>query len=645
MSRESLEQYRQALREGQRFAKAAESAGRSPCLPTLDQLIQPEAALQKCDLGLVQIPMDMIVGSESAGRSASLAGNFMPLMEEGSEFAQKWRAVCDAHLSDEGLRDPIQCDEYLGQFYVREGHKRVSVLRSFHAPTVPGLVTRLLPPPDDTPERRLYSEFLDFYRLSGQYGLALRSPGSFRRLQAALGMEPDHEWTEAEKRSFRAGYWRFREAWDRVRPHDLDVTAAEALLSWLEIQPFSALKEEMNLDRALEPLAADLRARSAPDPIAVSTGPAEKSRGLVSRIWSAARVSPLTAGFFYGFSPETSPWTAAHEQGRLYLAEKLGGRVETKAYLAPGGDWYAAMKRAVEQDRLQAVFATIPPMMDDCRKLAAEFPGVKVLACDLSQPHPSVRAYYSRMYECKFIAGAVAGAMAEGPLLGYIADYPIFGALAGVNAFALGAQWTRPGVRVRLAWSCQTEKPLAALQSAGIRVICGRAGAPGSADQPPEYGLFRLGEGDSAQPLALPCWQWGVMYEKLVRAMLDGSWEAGGGKAVNYWWGLGSGAVDVQWSDSLPSGVRRLAELLKGSVAHGTLLPFQTAVRDQSGALRCDETSALTPEDIMRMDWLCDAVEGDIPSFDQLLPRAQRLVRLLGVYRDEIAPEKAEKQL
>ena len=27
MSRESLEQYRQALREGQRFAKAAESAG------------------------------------------------------------------------------------------------------------------------------------------------------------------------------------------------------------------------------------------------------------------------------------------------------------------------------------------------------------------------------------------------------------------------------------------------------------------------------------------------------------------------------------------------------------------------------------------------------------------------------------------
>ena len=90
---------------------------------------------------------------------------------------------------------------------------------------------------------------------------------------------------------------------------------------------------------------------------------------------------------------------------------------------------------------------------------------------------------------------------------------------------------------------------------------------------------------------------------------------------------------------------RRLAELLKASVADGTLLPFHTAVRDQSGALRCDETNALTPEGIMRMDWLCDAVEGAIPSFDQLLPRAQQLVRLLGVYRDDIAPEKAEKQL
>ena len=38
--------------------------------------------------------------------------------------------------------------------------------------------------------------------------------------------------------------------------------------------------------------------------------------------------------------------------------------------------------------------------------------------------------------------------------------------------------------------------------------------------------------------------------------------------------------------------------------------------------------------------WLCSCVEGDIPSYDQLLPVSRTLVRLQGVYRDQIPPEK-----
>ena len=42
----------------------------------------------------------------------------------------------------------------------------------------------------------------------------------------------------------------------------------------------------------------------------------------------------------------------------------------------------------------------------------------------------------------------------------------------------------------------------------------------------------------------------------------------------------------------------------------------------------------------MHMDWLCDAVEGSIPKFEELIPQAQAIVRLQGVYRDQILPEK-----
>lgn len=47
----------------------------------------------------------------------------------------------------------------------------------------------------------------------------------------------------------------------------------------------------------------------------------------------------------------------------------------------------------------------------------------------------------------------------------------------------------------------------------------------------------------------------------------------------------------------------------------------------------------------MKMDWFCDNVDGKLPSFESLLPKSQSLVRLLGVYRKYIPPEKESHQL
>ena len=66
---------------------------------------------------------------------------------------------------------------------------------------------------------------------------------------------------------------------------------------------------------------------------------------------------------------------------------------------------------------------------------------------------------------------------------------------------------------------------------------------------------------------------------------------------------------------------------------------------DQQGVERSDGSRSFSPEEIMTMDWLCDNVEGSIPGYDELIPPARELVRLLGVYRDSIPPEKEEKQL
>ena len=52
--------------------------------------------------------------------------------------------------------------------------------------------------------------------------------------------------------------------------------------------------------------------------------------------------------------------------------------------------------------------------------------------------------------------------------------------------------------------------------------------------------------------------------------------------------------------------------------------------------VRNDGSRVFTPDELLRMDWLCHNVIGSIPTFDELLPMSQSIVRELGVYKDKI---------
>lgn len=57
-------------------------------------------------------------------------GSLMYRTEVQQEFALKWINLCIANLGEEGNHDPIERFEYLGNFYIQEGNKRVSFLRT-----------------------------------------------------------------------------------------------------------------------------------------------------------------------------------------------------------------------------------------------------------------------------------------------------------------------------------------------------------------------------------------------------------------------------------------------------------------------------------------------------------------------------------
>lgn len=648
MSYEASEQYAKALKSGQKYLKNAQAQGLDPYPAVLDEIESRYEIVGRVELGLLNIPAELIVGTRSAGRTAALAGNFMPLLEPDTEFGTKWIRLCEAH-AEEGIRDPILAYEFLGKFYVQEGNKRVSVLKSYDAPTVAAKVIRDLPARSEEPEIKRYYEFLQFYNLTGLYGLDMEKPGDYGRLLAALGMEEGHVWSEEERRSFRSGFARFQTAYAKMKQQP--ATPAEALLVWLQVFRFADIKE-MSMAELVSNIASlwpDMKLQNEAEVPSIEVQPElpKKDQSLVSKLITAvSQPDSIRVAFIYGFDPKNSGWTKAHDLGRQAMEAALGDRVRVSTYIARERDYFAAMTGAVE-DGAELIFATTPPMIDACRKLAALHKNVKVFNCALSQPYTGVTMYYARIYECKFITGAIAGAMTTNDRVGYISGYPIFGEPAAINAFALGARMVNPRARVELLWSCTRKDCTAELRRRGIRVISNRDAAGPEEDQWAfELGTY-LDDGRGEQTaLALPCWNWGALYEQLVRSALKGSLETGpADKAVNLWFGMDSGVIDVRLSDALPDGVRSLAMLLKRGLTEGSVNPFRSRILDQNGVLRCTGEESLSPEALMRMDWLCDNVDGEIPGFEELLPGSREMVRLLGLYRDDLTTVKEEKQL
>ncbi len=640
------EEYVRAQKAGLKQQKELLAAGRDPNPAVLEQILPEGYAETTVNVGLVEIPAERIVGTKTAGRISAFTAGFLPLLKPESEFAQKWANLCMAHLSDEGIRDPILCCEYLGNFYVQEGNKRVSVLRHFGAPRIPGNVLRLMPAKSDDPKIQAYFEFLDFYKDSKIYDIQFRRKGDYAKLLSYLGKTPGEPWSERETRTFRAYFQYFREAFAACKGQALDLLPEEALLLWLEVYPFQDLGKlsATALKKAVSGLWENLVTLSQEEPVQVATEPAEAKANLLN-ILLPTTPEHLNIAFVHQRDLMTSPWVNGHEEGVEYLKAALEDKITVRSYFRADSpeDAESILEQAVEEGA-QVVFTTTPQLSRATLKAAVKHPKVRFLNCSVDTPYSSMRTYYSRIYEGKFITGAIAGAMSDNNTIGYIGSYPIFGVPASINAFALGAQLTNPRARIALRWSCQEGNPVAEFQKAGIRVVSNRdIPTPGKLSRAfGGYGTYAIEPDGTLTSLGSPCWMWGKFYEHVIRSVLCGTWDKGtaADKAVNYWWGMDSGVIDVTLSDTLPEGLKHLARILRQGLQSGAIDPFRRRLVTQDGTLISDGSRTLSPEELLRMDWLCQNVEGSIPPFETILPYSQSMVRELGIYRDQIPPEK-----
>lgn len=638
--------YTTALKHGIRSYQNALSKGIYPYLPALDDIISYTEISAQVSLGLMDIPLSKIVGTKTAGRTNAFSYDFMPLLADNSEFGHKWASLYD-HQVDDGIRDPIVVFEFMNQFYVQEGNKRVSVMKYLETYSILGTVTRLVPKRTDDKANRLYYEFMDFYEVSKSYDICFTKEGSYKKLLKLMKKLDGEVWDEEDRLIFHSTCITFEEAFRKAHGEKLELTVSDAFLIYAEIYGYEQMIKETENEMlpALQKIWKEIMLADKGGQVELIQDPETKS-SLLNRLIPSVTITPETikAAFIYTKTTKTSSWAYAHELGRMYIEQAFNGKLKTMAF--DRADTDAEVDDAIEQAVVSGcnlIFTTAPQMANQSVRSAIKHPKVRFYNCSVNLSYSSIHTYYARMYESKFLMGAIAAAVSRSDRLGYVADYPIYGTIANINAFALGARMINPYVKVFLEWAnLSGHDAKERLKQEGIVCISDSDMiTPERASR--EYGLYAKKEDGTLENLATPIWHWGKFYELIINNLCSGNTEADaqkGKKAVNYWWGMSADVIDVICSKDMPHGTHRLIEFLKTSIRAGSFQPFDGMIYSQNGIIQCEEGSRLEPEEIITMDWLAENVIGRIPEFEELTEEAQALLQLQGIKMDETNADK-----
>lgn len=634
----AIQDYVKAYKLGEKEYRTCISKGIYPYLPVLEDIISHVDVEAQVSLGIVQVPLNQVVGTYTEGRTTAFARNFMPILDNGTEFAYKWSELHDS-MVEEGLRDPIKAYEYNNKFYVMEGNKRVSVSKYMDSVSIEASVIRIVPKKTDDPEIRLYYEFMEFYELTKINDLAITKEGNYRKLVAMTGHNMETPWSEDDVQDFQSAYTYFKNEFELKAGDKLSIGSGDAFCTYIEVFGYEETlkKSQADFKRDIGRLWNEFRVghASKEDEVSIILNPTEESQKIALTKLFPIGAPVLKIAFIHDSSVQNSGWTYSHELGRKYIQDVFGDKIETSCIERVNDDSADDVFDAAIEAGNKVIFSTTPKLCAAAVKAAVNHPEVKILNCSMLLNYKNVRSYYLRMYEAKFINGAIAGTLVDGDYIGYMSDYPIRGTTAEINAFALGVQMTNPNVKVKLEWKMLKDSdPIENFKKKNIKYISGKD-MNATVDKMREFGLFKIEDDGSTTNLCMPVRHWGKLYEEIIRSVMRGAYKnddtIAGEKALNYFWGMSSGAVDVIYSRNLGPGSVRLLRTLREGIRSMAINPFTGPIYDQNGECRCQDGQTLSPEELVVIDWLASNIEGNIPDVSELNEEATELVKVQGI--------------
>ncbi|MCK4732376.1 MAG: BMP family ABC transporter substrate-binding protein, partial [Methanophagales archaeon] len=141
-------------------------------------------------------------------------------------------------------------------------------------------------------------------------------------------------------------------------------------------------------------------------------------------------------------------WTSEGHLGAQQMAEELPYVEISEREEACGTDAPQIMREYVEAGN-KVIFLHSYNFGEYIEEVAPEYPDVIFMwGAGVEKKAPNAGIYFGRMYEARFLAGVVAGAMTEANKIGYAAAVPTPEVVRGIDAFAKGVASVNPDAKV-----------------------------------------------------------------------------------------------------------------------------------------------------------------------------------------------------
>jgi len=254
----------------------------------------------------------------------------------------------------------------------------------------------------------------------------------------------------------------------------------------------------------------------------------------------------------------------------------------------------------------------------EVKDVVSLFPHIAFPTYSPEVQRPNMTSYFVRMYQGRYLAGALAGMKTKSNVIGYVAAMGNSEVMRGINAFTLGVHKTNPDAKVVVIWtgSWQDEEKEAKnaerlIKEAGADVLTYHQDEAAVANAAEKLGVDYIGyneklKSSSVHNLASVICHWEVYYYDVIKRYLKGEINA----TNNHWIGIQRGTVElVGYSPAVTEDMHiQLNSLRMGLMNDGFI--FSGEIYDNKGNLRCKKGEVISDDTLLKdIDWLVKGVE------------------------------------